>query len=95
MRVLIIEDERDTAVALQRGFEADGFAVDVAEDGRHGLWLAQNNPYAAIVLDLMLPGMNGYVVCSELRRSGSNVPAGSAPSITFSATVKLGTSMKC
>ena len=67
MRILIVEDEADIAAAVKRGLEADGFAVDTADNGVDGLWMAQNNPYAAIVLDIMLPGMNGYKVCSTLR----------------------------
>lgn len=55
------------AAALARGLEAEGFAVDVAGNGTDGLWMATENAYDAIVLDVMLPGMNGYRVCAELR----------------------------
>ena len=67
MRVLVVEDEVRQAAALKRGLEAEGFAVDVASNGPDGLWLATEQPYDAIVLDVMLPGMNGYKVCAELR----------------------------
>ena len=68
MRVLVVDDERRLARSLKLGLEAEGFAVDVAHDGTEGLWLARENPYDAIVLDLMLPGINGYQVCATLRR---------------------------
>ncbi len=67
MRVLVVDDERRLARSLKLGLEAEGFAVDVAHDGTDGLWLARENEYAAIVLDLMLPGINGYKVCATLR----------------------------
>ncbi|MER7466134.1 response regulator transcription factor [Streptomyces sp. NPDC097981] len=70
MRVLVVEDERRLAAALQRGLQAEGFSVDVAHDGAHGLWLACEHDYDAIVLDIMLPGLNGYRVCARLRASG-------------------------
>jgi DNA-binding response OmpR family regulator len=67
MRVLVIEDERALAEGLRAGLEAEGFAADVVHDGVEGLWMAREHPYDAIVLDLMLPGMNGYRVCAALR----------------------------
>ncbi len=67
MRVLVVEDEERLAASLRRGLEADGFAVDVALDGTDGLWMAQENAYDAIVLDIMLPGVNGFQVCRRLR----------------------------
>jgi len=67
MRVLVVEDEVRQAAALKRGLEAEGFAVDVAGNGNDGLWLAVEQAYDAIVLDVMLPGMNGYKVCAQLR----------------------------
>jgi two-component system OmpR family response regulator len=67
MRVLVVEDEKRLAAGLKKGLEAEGFAADVALNGPDGLWMAQENPYDAIVLDIMLPGMNGYQVCSTLR----------------------------
>ncbi len=67
MRVLVVDDERRLARSLRVGLEAEGFAVDVAHDGTDGLWLAREHTYDAIVLDLMLPGINGYRVCATLR----------------------------
>ncbi|MGW9184476.1 response regulator transcription factor [Agromyces sp. NPDC055661] len=67
MRLLVVEDERRLADGLRRGLEAEGFAVDVASNGVDGLWLATEQSYAAILLDIMLPGKSGYVVCRELR----------------------------
>ena len=74
MRVLVVEDERRLALGLKKGLEAEGFAADVALTGDDGLWMARENPYDAIVLDLMLPGMNGYQVCSALREEGVWTP---------------------
>ena len=67
MRILVVEDEERIADALKRGFEAEGFAVDVAANGTDGLWLATEQAYDAIVLDIMLPGINGLRVCRALR----------------------------
>ncbi len=53
------------------GLEAEGFAVDVAVNGTDGLWMAREHAYDAIVLDLMLPGINGYQICDELRAAGT------------------------
>ncbi|MFC1419031.1 response regulator transcription factor [Streptacidiphilus cavernicola] len=72
MRVLVVEDERRLAAALQRGLEAEGFVVDVALDGVTGLRQAGRAPYDVIVLDIMLPGLNGYRVCSMLRAAGND-----------------------
>ena len=62
------------AAAVRRGLEAHDFTVDVVHDGLEGLALARHGSYAVVVLDIMLPGLNGYRVCAELRRSGSTVP---------------------
>ncbi|HMJ75473.1 MAG TPA: response regulator transcription factor [Iamia sp.] len=69
MRVLVVEDEEALAASVKRGLEADGFAVDLAHDGVDGLWRAQETAYDVIVLDLMLPGMNGFQVCRRLREA--------------------------
>jgi two-component system OmpR family response regulator len=74
MRVLVVEDERHLAGGIKRGLEAEGFAVDIALDGRNGLERANEGDYDAIVLDIMLPGMNGYKVCSSLREAGNWTP---------------------
>ena len=69
MRVLLVEDEASLADGLKRGLERDGFAVDVASDGTEGLWMGREGRYDAIVLDILLPGMNGFRVCAELRKA--------------------------
>jgi DNA-binding response OmpR family regulator len=74
MRLLVVEDERRLAEAIRHGLEQEGFAVDVAYDGDEGLWLAQENEYDTILLDLMLPGRNGFQVCSELRKAAVWAP---------------------
>ena len=74
MRVLVVEDEKRLAAGLKRGLEAEGFATDVALDGTDGLWMAREQPYDAIVLDIMLPGINGFKVCATLREEGNWTP---------------------
>jgi two-component system, OmpR family, response regulator len=74
MRVLVVEDERPLAGAIRQGLEAEGFVVDLAFDGKEGLRLATERAYDAVVLDIMLPGLNGYRVCSELRAAGNWTP---------------------
>lgn len=68
MKVLIVEDERKTAAYLKRGLEESGFVVDVASDGEDGAHLAQTRSYDLIVLDVMLPGPDGWSIIGELRR---------------------------
>lgn len=67
MRILVIDDERGLARALQRGLAAEGFAVDLAHDGITGLEMATHGDYDAVVVDIMLPGKNGYDVVTVLR----------------------------
>ena len=74
MRVLVIEDEERLAEAVARGLKAEGFDVDVVHDGLDGLWRAREGTYGAIVLDILLPGMNGYKVCRTLREEGVWTP---------------------
>ncbi len=74
MRMLVVEDEKKVAAAVRRGLEAEGFAVDVALTGTDGLWMATNNQYDVIVLDIMLPGVNGFKVCEKLREAGNWTP---------------------
>jgi DNA-binding response OmpR family regulator len=74
MRILIVEDEQRLADSVARGLRAEGFETDVVHDGLDGLWRAKETPYAAIVLDILLPGMNGYKVCAELREAGVWTP---------------------
>lgn len=74
MRLLIVEDEQRLADGMKRGLEAEGFAVDSASNGIDGLWLAEQQPYAAILLDIMLPGLSGYTICRRLREQGNWTP---------------------
>ena len=74
MRVLVVDDEVRLAEGLKRGLEAEGFAVDVAHNGVDGLWLARENDYAVVLLDIMLPGMSGYAVCRTLREEENWTP---------------------
>jgi DNA-binding response OmpR family regulator len=74
MRVLVVEDERRMAAALQRGLQAEGFAVDLAHDGEDGLHLARQGEYDVVVLDIMLPKVSGYNVCKQLRAEENWVP---------------------
>ncbi|MER7106662.1 response regulator transcription factor [Streptomyces sp. NPDC000229] len=74
MRLLIVEDEKRLALSLAAGLRAEGFAVDVVHDGVEGLHRAGTGTYDLVVLDIMLPGMNGYRVCGALRAAGNDVP---------------------
>jgi two-component system, OmpR family, response regulator len=74
MRILVVEDEKRLASSLRTGFEAEGFAVDTAYDGPEGLWYAREHAYDAILLDIMLPGLNGYKVCETLRAEQNWTP---------------------
>ncbi|MGI5194775.1 response regulator transcription factor [Streptomyces sp. CA-288835] len=74
MRLLIVEDEKRLALSLAKGLTAEGFAVDVVHDGRDGLHQAGEGSYDLVILDIMLPGMNGYRVCAALRAAGHDVP---------------------
>ena len=67
MKVLVVEDEVRLVAALKRGLEAEGFAVDTASNGGDGLWMATEQQYDVIVLDIMLPGINGLKICQTLR----------------------------
>jgi len=69
-----MEDETRVALAVRRGLEQEGFAVDVALDGNEGLWLARQHPYDALIVDLMLPGLNGFQICKALREEGNWTP---------------------
>jgi two-component system OmpR family response regulator len=74
MRVLVVEDEKRLAAGLRSGLEAEGFAVDIALNGTDGLWMGREHAYDAIVLDIMLPGVNGYKICETLRDEGVWTP---------------------
>jgi two-component system OmpR family response regulator len=74
VRVLIVEDEVKMARAVRRGLEHEGYAVEVATGGDDALFRATEDEFDAIVLDVMLPGMDGFAVCETLRRRGRWVP---------------------
>ncbi|MGH3308486.1 MAG: response regulator transcription factor [Nocardioides sp.] len=74
MRILVVEDDKHLAGALKRGLEGEGYAVDVALDGRDGEWLATENEYDAMVLDVMLPEVAGDVLCARRREAGDWTP---------------------
>jgi DNA-binding response OmpR family regulator len=74
VRILAVEDDPRLRELLKEGVEQEGFAVETASDGPSGLALAQRNSYAAIVLDILLPGLSGYNVCSRLRERGIWTP---------------------
>jgi two-component system OmpR family response regulator len=69
MRVLVVEDEPRMATLLERGLRDEGYAVDIATNGTDGLWMGTENDYDAIVLDVMLPEIDGFTVCRRLRAS--------------------------
>jgi two-component system OmpR family response regulator len=69
VRILVVEDERKLADLLARGLREEGHAADVATEGEQALWMAQAAPFDAIVLDVMLPGIDGFEVCRRLRAS--------------------------
>jgi DNA-binding response OmpR family regulator len=74
VRVLLVEDEVGLADAIVRGLASEGFDVDAVHDGLEGLWRAREHRYAAVILDIMLPGMNGYQICRTLREEGVWTP---------------------
>ena len=74
MRVLVVEDEEAMAASLTWGLQAEGYVVDVADNGVDGLWKARENSYDVIVLDVMLPSLDGYQVCRRLREHGVWTP---------------------
>jgi two-component system copper resistance phosphate regulon response regulator CusR len=74
MHILIVEDEKKTAAYLQKGLTEQGFSVDLASNGIDGLHLAQEAKYDLIILDIMLPGRDGFSIISELRNGCNDVP---------------------
>lgn len=74
MKLLLIEDDKKIATAVKRGLEGEGFSVEVAYDGIDGLWMAREGSFDALIVDIMLPGKNGYQICGELRESGNWTP---------------------
>jgi two-component system OmpR family response regulator len=74
MRVLVVEDEVKMAALLRRGLSEEGLAVDVADEGERALLMAGSSDYDAVVLDVMLPGIDGFETCRRLRRDGVWAP---------------------
>ncbi len=74
MKLLVVEDERKTAAYLKRGLEENGFVVDIAESGEDGYHLAETRRYDLIILDVLLPGRDGWTVIEDLRRGGIETP---------------------
>lgn len=74
MRVLVVEDEQAMSASLTWGLQAEGYVVDVAENGEDGLWKARETAHDVIILDVMLPGLDGYQVCKQLREQGLWTP---------------------
>ncbi|MEZ0110482.1 two-component system OmpR family response regulator [Catenulispora sp. EB89] len=74
MRVLVIEDDESTGASLTWGLQAEGYTVVLAVDGDEGLWQATEHDFDLIVLDVMLPGLDGYQICARLREAGNWTP---------------------
>ncbi len=74
MRILVVEDEHKAAQYLKKGLSENGFVVDVADNGREGLHYAQTNSYDCIVLDVMMPGMDGWSVVESIRKTNKELP---------------------
>ena len=74
MKLLLVEDDTKIAAAVKRGLEAEGFTVEVAVDGEDGLWRATEGTFDLVILDIMLPGRNGYRICADMRAAGDWTP---------------------
>lgn len=74
MRILLVEDEKNVAAFIRKGLEEEFYAVDVAEDGAEGMLMATSSEYDLMVLDIMLPGLNGIELCKKLREKGIKTP---------------------
>jgi two-component system, OmpR family, response regulator len=74
VRILVVEDDEHLGRSIKRGLGAEGFVTDLALDGVDGLWRAREGDYDVVVLDIMLPGLNGYQICAELRGAGNWTP---------------------
>ena len=74
MKVLLIEDDKKIATAIKRGLEGDGFSVEVAFDGIDGQWMATEGDFDVLIVDLMLPGKNGFQICRDLREQQNWTP---------------------
>ncbi len=74
MRILLVEDEKNVTAFIKKGLEEEFFTVDAAENGTDGLSMAETNEYDLILLDIMLPGINGIEMCKQLRQKGMKIP---------------------
>jgi DNA-binding response OmpR family regulator len=74
MRILIVEDEKSLADIIKKGIEEEGYAVDVAYNGEEGLFMAENEPSDLIILDIMLPVIDGMTILKRIRKAGINIP---------------------
>jgi two-component system OmpR family response regulator len=88
MRVLVVEDEVRMAALLRRGLSEEGYAVDVAGDGPEAVWRATEFSYDAVVLDVLLPGLDGFEVCRRLRAGGCWVPVVMPPTCGARSTAR-------
>lgn len=74
MRILIVEDEKDLAAIIKQGLEEEGYVVDVAHDGEEGLYMVESYPVDAVILDIMLPIIDGLTVLNRMRKKGIMTP---------------------
>ena len=74
MKLLLVEDDTKIAAAVRRGLKAEGFVVETADNGVDGLWMASEGSYDLVILDIMLPGRNGYQICADLRAADDWTP---------------------
>ncbi len=74
MRILLVEDEKDLAMIIKQGLEEEGYVVDVAHDGEEGLYMAENYPADVVILDIMLPLLDGLSVLKGMRKKGISTP---------------------
>ena len=74
MRILVVEDDKKVAAFLQKGLREEQYAVDVCRNGKDAVYEAQVNPYDVIILDIMLPGKDGFTICRELRENNVLTP---------------------
>ena len=72
-RILIVDDEKEITLLMKKSFEEAGYMADVSYNGKEGLAQLQKNDYSLVILDIMMPGMNGYEVCSRIREK-NNIP---------------------
>ena len=74
MRILIVEDDKKVGAFLKKGLREEQYAVDICRDGKEAMYCAHVNTYDVIILDIMLPGMDGFMICSKLRQSNILTP---------------------